>query len=100
MHKDLAKKGLAVITLTVDDPDEKDDVKAAKDFLTEQKATFQNYLLVDPLRLKEKGDEKLEHSGPPVVHVFGRDGKLAGKFTRKKELEKLDEFIKVLLEKK
>lgn len=100
MHKELAKAGLAVITLTVDDPDEKDDVKAAQDFLKEQKATFQNYLLVDKLRLTEKGDEKFEHSGPPVVHVFGRDGKVAAKFTKKKDLEKLDEFVKGLLEKK
>jgi hypothetical protein len=61
---------------------------------------FQNFLLVDRLRGEEAGDKKLYHSLPPIVHVYGRDGKLAKTLEGKEALEGLDKLVKELLEKK
>jgi hypothetical protein len=96
MHEKLAKSGLVAISLSVDDTDSKD---AALEFLKKQKATFQNFLLVDKLRIEDEGDKKLFHSVPPIVHVFGRDGKLA-KTLEGKGIDGLDELVKGLLDKK
>jgi len=97
MHKELAKSGLVAISLSVD---EVDDKAKALEFLEKQKATFQNFILVDKLRNEEAGDKKLAHSVPPVVHVFGRDGKLVKTLEGKKEIDGLDALVKELLEKK
>ena len=97
MHKDLSAKGLAVISLSVD---EVGDKQSALDFLKAKKATFANYILVDKLRNEEAGDKKLSHSLPPVVHVFGRDGKVVKTLEGKKEIDGLDALVKELLEKK
>jgi hypothetical protein len=97
MHQELSKAGLVVITLSVDDPDEKANVVK---FLEGQKATMQNFILEDPERNEKAGDEKLFHSIPPIVHVFDREGKKAKTFEKKKEFETLDAFVKELLEKK
>ena len=97
MHQELSKSGLVVISLSVDDPDEKANVLK---FLEGQKATMRNFILTDKDRNEKEGDAKLYHSAPPIVHVFNRDGKLAKTFEGKKELEGLDAFVKGLLEKK
>jgi hypothetical protein len=96
MHEKLSKSGLVVISLSVDETDNK---AAALEFLKKQKAVFQNFLLVDKLRNDDEGDKKLLHSVPPIVHVFGRDGKLAKTFEGK-EISGLDDLVKKLLEKK
>lgn len=97
MHKELAAKGLAVFSLSVD---EIGDKPTALDFLKDKKATFKNLILVDKLRNEEAGDKKLLHSLPPIVHVFGRDGKLVKTLEGKKEIDGLDALVKELLEKK
>jgi hypothetical protein len=97
MHKDLSAKGLVVISLSVD---EVGDKNAALDFLKAQKATFANYILVDKLRNEPEGDKKLLHGLPPIVHVFGRDGKLVKSLEGKKEIDGLDALVKEQLEKK
>jgi hypothetical protein len=97
MHQELSKAGLVVISLSVDDADEKANVLK---FLEGQKATMRNFILEDKDRNEKAGDAKLFHSVPPIVHVFDRDGKLAKTFEGKKELADLDPFVKGLLEKK
>jgi peroxiredoxin len=97
MHKELAKDGLVVISLSVDDPDDK---AAALKFLQEQKATFENFLLEDKDRNEKAGDAQLYHSAPPIVHVFDRGGKKVKTFEGKKEAEGLDAVVKELLQKK
>lgn len=97
MHEKHAKDGLVVISLSVDDPDDKD---AALGFLKKQNAKFANYLLADKLRFEEAGEKKLAHSVPPIVHVFGRDGKLVKTLEGKKGIDELDDLVKGLLEKK
>ena len=93
MHQELSKAGLVVISLTVDDPDDKD---AALDFLKAKKATFQNFLLADKDPTSKAGDEKLYHSSPPIVHVFDRSGKLAKTLEGKKEAEGVEKLVKEL----
>jgi len=78
MHQELAKDGLVVISLSVDEPDEKGNVLK---FLQDQKATFENFLLADKDR-NEKGceyavlvsllepDNELYNTG--IVDVFHR----------------------------
>jgi peroxiredoxin len=97
MHQELSKAGLVVISLSVDEPDDKATVLK---FLRGQKATMRNFILEDRDRNEKAGDEKLYHSAPPIVHVFGRDGKLAKTFEGKKELQDFDKFVKDLLDKK
>jgi cytochrome oxidase Cu insertion factor (SCO1/SenC/PrrC family) len=97
MHQELAKDGLVVISLSVDDADEK---AAALKFLQDQKATFQNFILEDKDRNEKAGDEKLYHSAPPIVHVFDREGKVVKTLEGKKEAEGLEKLVKELLQKK
>ena len=97
MHQELSKAGLVVISLSVDDTDEKANVLK---FLEGQKATMRNFILADPDRNEKAGDEKLYHSAPPIVHVFDRDGKKVKTFEGKKELQDFDKYVKDLLDKK
>ena len=97
MHRELSKAGLVVISLSVDDADEKANVLK---FLQKQNATFQNFILEDRDRNEKAGDEKLYHSAPPIVHVFDRAGTKVKTFEGKKELVGLDALVKELLEKK
>src|SRR3954467_13276981 len=47
LHQKYARAGLAVISVSVDPPDDADAKAAAQDFLTRQRATFRNVLLTD-----------------------------------------------------
>lgn len=97
MHRELSKAGVVVISLSIDEPDEKASVLK---FLEGQKATMRNLILEDKDRNEKAGDEKLYHSAPPICHVFGRDGKLAKTFEGKKQVAGVEDFVKGLLEKK
>ncbi|HKB02658.1 MAG TPA: hypothetical protein VKD90_10585 [Gemmataceae bacterium] len=97
MHRELSKQGLVVISLSVDDAEDK---AAALSFLKDQGATFQNFILEDKNRNEKAGDEKLYHSAPPILHVFDREGKKVQTLEGKKEAEGLDKLVKELLEKK
>lgn len=92
-----AKDGVVFISLTVDEPEDKDK---ALDFLKKNKATFQNFILEDKDRNEKPGDDKLYHSAPPIVHVFGRDGKKLSMYEGKKEAGKLDGQLEELTKKK
>lgn len=97
MHQELAKSGLQVMSLSIDD---ESDREAALAFLKKQKAEFPNFFLKDKLKETDEGDKKLLHSTPPVVHVFDRTGKLAKSLSTKEELDSLPTVVKELLEKK
>lgn len=97
MHQELSKAGLVVISLSVDEPEEKAN---ALKFLEEKKATFQNFILEDKDRNEKAGDDKLYHSAPPIVHVFDRDGKKVKTLEGKKEAEGVEKLVKELLGKK
>ena len=73
LHKKLAKDGLVVISVAVDDikdtPEAKDNVLK---FLKAKGATFTNLLLDEPPELWQ---QKLHFTGPPSYFVFDRHGK-------------------------
>lgn len=96
MHKDLVKDGLVVISLSIDEADEKEN---ALSFLKKQNATFQNFLLVETDANKEKWEKKFPHTSPPIMNIYDRDGKLHKTLEGKKEVSKADEIVKELLKK-
>jgi thiol-disulfide isomerase/thioredoxin len=78
MHRKYASKGLAVISLSLDDPSDKAAVDEAEKFLKARKAAFTNVLLDENFG---DGFEKLNVSAIPAVFVFGPDGKEVKRFT-------------------
>jgi thiol-disulfide isomerase/thioredoxin len=78
MERKYSKKGLAVISLSLDDPTDKDAVLEAEKFLKAKKAAFTNVLLDENLG---DGYEKLKINAIPAVFVYGPDGKELKRFT-------------------
>jgi thiol-disulfide isomerase/thioredoxin len=78
MHQKYAGKGLAVMSLSLDDPTDTKAIASAEAFLNEKKAAFTNVLLNE-----EYGDgfDKLHISAIPAVILFGTDGKEMKRFT-------------------
>ena len=74
MQKKYAAEGLVCISLSVDF--EKDKQKA-KEFLIKQNSTIQNFWLDEPAKVWQ---ERWDTSGPPLIFVFDRAGRRAGKF--------------------
>src|SRR5262245_57932683 len=54
LHGKYAGRGLAVVSVSVDTPDDVDARSAARDFLVRQKATFRNVILSDKARSEER----------------------------------------------
>ena len=78
LHERLGKKGLAVISLSLDPPDEPDAVASAEAFLRAKGATFTNWRMdEDPTVVYEA----LDFSAIPAVFLFKPDGSLLKKFT-------------------
>jgi len=78
MHRKYGPKGLAVISLSMDDPTDAKAVASAKAFLEEKKAAFTNVLLNEDYG---DGFDKLRISAIPAVFLFGPDGKEVKRFT-------------------
>lgn len=97
MHKQYQKDGLAAVSLNLDDPADEATMKLVHDFLKSQKVTFASYVLKE---VQEFWQEKFGIAGPPAVFVFGRDGKLAKKFTGEVKYEEVEKLATELLKKK
>ena len=78
MHKKFASKGLAVISLSLDDPQDQAALKSAESFLKEKKATFSNFYVDEDFGV---GYEKLDINAIPAAFLYGPDGKLIKRFT-------------------
>jgi thiol-disulfide isomerase/thioredoxin len=78
MNEKFAGKGLAVISLSFDDPADAKQVEEAKAFLNEKKATFTNILLDEEQGV---GFEKFGVNSIPAVFLYGPDGKEIKRFT-------------------
>jgi thiol-disulfide isomerase/thioredoxin len=78
MHQKYASKGLAVISLCLDDATDRKAVSEAERFLKEKNAVFTNILLDEN---HGEGFDKLDVSTIPAVFVFGQDGKEVKRFT-------------------
>jgi hypothetical protein len=81
MQRKYAKDGVVALSVSLDDPADKEvDARILK-FLRAKDADFTNLRLDE---LSELWSERLKIDIPPAVFVFDREGRLAGKF----ELEK------------
>ncbi len=78
MHRKYAAKGLAVISLTLDDPTDAKAVAEAEKFLRQKKAVFTNVLLDETYG---DGFDRLNINTIPAVFIFGADGKEVKRFT-------------------
>ncbi len=78
MHQKYAGKGLAVVSLSLDDRAKPKQVNEAREFLKEKKAVFTNFLLNEEIG---DGFEKLNVNAIPAVFLFGPDGKEVKRFT-------------------
>jgi thiol-disulfide isomerase/thioredoxin len=78
MHRKYADQGLAVVSLSLDDPSQPQARAEALKFLQRQKATFTNFLLDEE---PEKGFELLNVNAIPAVFLFGPDGQEIKRFT-------------------
>jgi hypothetical protein len=72
MHKKHADKGLVVITVSVDPPDEKEMIGRANAFLRKIESPFRNLHMNEPT---EFWNDKLGFNTPPCYYVFDRQGK-------------------------
>jgi len=97
MHREFEKDGLAVVSLSVDEPDNKE---AALDFLKKMGAKFPNYLLVDTDENHEKHLKEFPTNAPPITHVFDRTGKKVKTFGAGAKEEEVEAFVRDLLKKK
>jgi hypothetical protein len=73
MQQKYGKDGLVVMTLSLDELDQKE---AALKFLREKKVTGPNFLLDEK---PEFWQSKLKINGPPAAFIFDREGKRAVK---------------------
>jgi thiol-disulfide isomerase/thioredoxin len=78
MYHKYADKGLAVMSLSLDDPSDAKAIVAAEAFLKEKKAPFTNVLLDETFG---DGFDKLDINAIPAVFIYGPDAKLIGRFT-------------------
>jgi len=85
MHAKYAGQGMVALSVCVR-LTEGDSRERALEFLKAQKAAFTNLLLDEPDSLWA---EKFGIGGPPIVFVFDRQGKRAGKLDHYEDVEKL-----------
>jgi hypothetical protein len=91
LHDEYAKDGLAAISVSLDEPDDKAANERVISFLRKVNATFTNVILDESQEFwQKKFDLQL---GPPCVFVFNREGK----WKQFKNMENYDEVKKYAL---
>jgi thiol-disulfide isomerase/thioredoxin len=97
LHRRLAERGLAVISVSLDDPD--DRRAAALEFLVGQEAVFQNF--ISPYGAGTRSIDAFELEGPlPQMKLYDRQGRLRQTFGGKSgtvDLRQLDQAVEELL---
>jgi thiol-disulfide isomerase/thioredoxin len=77
LHEKHAKDGLAAMSVSLDRPTNEKAMKNVRAFLKEKRAYFANFVVNEE---PDVWQERFGIDGPPVVFVFGRDGKLVKKY--------------------
>src|SRR4051794_11299497 len=95
MHRKYAAQGVVCLSVSLD---EAGDREKTLTFLKKQEATFPNYLLDEETKVWQ---EHWNVKAPPVVFVFDREGKRAGKFDTENDrtytYEDVESLVKQLL---
>jgi thiol-disulfide isomerase/thioredoxin len=78
MHEKYGDQGLAVVSLSLDDPEDPKAIGEATEFLRSKKAAFTNILLNET---QEDAFNKLDISTIPAVFLFDPDGKELKRYT-------------------
>ena len=94
LHEKYAGRGLVVVSVSVDPPDDADARNAAREFLTKQRATFRNVLLTDKA---EVWQAKWKMEGPPILFLFDRAGRLVAQWDEKVELTEVERRLAAVL---
>jgi hypothetical protein len=81
MQRKYAKDGVVALSVSLDNPEDKEVRERILKFLRAKDAEFTNLYLDES---SELWSERLKIDLPPTVFVFDREGRIAGKF----ELEK------------
>ena len=71
LHRELAERGLVVISVSLDEPEDREAVRA---FLVAQEATFENYL--SRYGVGSAAFEAFELDAVPHLKLYDRDGNL------------------------
>jgi thiol-disulfide isomerase/thioredoxin len=81
LSREQADEGLAVISLSFDDPTDEQTKAKVQEFLEKQEATFENY--ISELDLQDKGAEAfaIDDGALPHYKLYGRSGKLIRTFS-------------------
>ena len=94
LHARYAGRGLAVVSVSVDPPDDADARAAARDFLVGIQARFRNVILTDPADVWQG---KWKTDGPPLLFLFDKNGRLARRWDGKFDPAELDRNVTALL---
>jgi hypothetical protein len=73
-----ADDGVRFVSTCLDDPGDEQAIAYARNFLDEQQATFDNYLIDENVA---DSFEKLDLMTIPAVFIYGRDGELSHRLT-------------------
>jgi thiol-disulfide isomerase/thioredoxin len=73
-----ANDGVRFVSTCLDDPGDEQAIAYARNFLDEQQATFDNYLIDENVA---DSFEKLDLMTIPAVFIYGRDGELSHRLT-------------------
>jgi thiol-disulfide isomerase/thioredoxin len=95
LHEKYARQGLAVISVSVDPPDDADAREAARAFLTRQRAEFRNVILTDKA---EVWQTKWQVEGPPLVFLFDKQGRLVAKWEGKFDPDEVEKRVAALID--
>jgi thiol-disulfide isomerase/thioredoxin len=94
LHEKYARQGLAVISVSVDPPDDADAREAARNFLTARHANFRNVILTDKAEIWQ---EKWQVIGPPLLFLFDREGRLVARWDDKVDMADVEKRVAAVL---
>ena len=95
LHDKFSLGGLTVISVSVDPPDDPDARIAAREFLIRQKAKFRNVILTDKAEIWQA---KWKADGPPLLFLFDKQGRLAGRWEGKFDSAEVEKKVAALIE--
>jgi thiol-disulfide isomerase/thioredoxin len=95
LHRKFADLGLVAISVSLDDPEDREARQRIEKFLNAQNAATRNLLLLETV---EFWQEKLKTDGPPCVYLFDQQGRLINRWSgREIDYKRIEKRIVELL---